>query len=188
VPKAVKLVRISSGTDRMEVIADPVGLVAATEVKCYPPDGCDPLDFVGAGVGLGAGAGGDGGGEIVGEGLGADVVGLLAGVELLPGPPAGADRELADAEALGWVEVRADAEGDALAVGVPPGVAEPLAEWPVDAVLEVVPATLCAAVLKNSAINPDAASTLSTVARQVRRDRRRSATSRLALSFRCRMR
>jgi hypothetical protein len=180
---------MSSGTDRIEAIADPVGLVAATEVNCYPPYGCDPLDFVGAGVGLGAGAGGDGGGEIFGEGLGVDVVGLGVGAELLlPGPLAGADRELADAEALGWVEVRADGEGDALAVGVAPGVAAPLAVRPVDTVLEVVPAALCAAVLKNIVINPDAASTLSTIARQVRLVRRRSATSRLALSFRCRMR
>lgn len=72
VPKTVKLVRIRSGADRMEVMADPIGLVAVTAVNDYPPDGVDPLDFDGAGVGLGAGAGGAVDGAIVGVGLGAD--------------------------------------------------------------------------------------------------------------------
>ena len=74
-PKTLKLVRTSSGTERIDVMADPVGLVAATAVTGYPPDGFDPLDFVGAGVGLGAGAGGVGGGDSVGDGFGADDVG-----------------------------------------------------------------------------------------------------------------
>ncbi len=58
----------------MEVMAEPIGLVAVTEVNDYPPDGVDPLDFDGAGVGLGAGAGGVVDGAIVGDGLGADDV------------------------------------------------------------------------------------------------------------------
>jgi hypothetical protein len=74
VPKTAKLVRIRSGADRMEVMAEPIGLVAVTEVNDYPPDGVDPLDFDGAGVGLGAGAGGFVDGAIVGDGLGADDV------------------------------------------------------------------------------------------------------------------
>jgi hypothetical protein len=73
VPNTAKLVRIRSGADRMEVMADPIGLVAVTAVNDYPP-GVDPLDFDGAGVGLGAGAGGVVDRAIVGDGLGADDV------------------------------------------------------------------------------------------------------------------
>jgi hypothetical protein len=179
VPKTVKLVRTRSGTDRIELIADPVGLVMATAVNGYPPDGVDPLDFVGVGVGLGAGAGGDGGGASVGVGFGADDVALLDGFELLAVPLLGAaERELADAVGVGL-----PADSDALPVGVPLDAA-PLALWlPVD----VVPATVCADVLENSVVMPNAATTLSSVARQVRRDRRRSPVSRLALRLRCLM-
>ena len=164
----------------MEATADPVGLVAATAVNGYPPDGLDPLDFVGAGVGLGAGAGGDGGGASVG----ADDVGWLAGCELVvPLLGAATERELADAEALGWVELRA--EGEALPAGVPDvGVA--LALLPATVVLDV-PAALCAAVLANRVVSPNAVITLSSVARQVSRDRRTSPVSRRALRSRCLM-
>jgi hypothetical protein len=123
VPKAVKLVRLRSGTDRIEVIADVAGVIVTAPATGYPPDGCDPLDFVGAGVGLGAGVGGDDGGASVGVGFGADEVEPdeeLAGPLLLAGA---ADRELADAP--GCAELRADA--DALLVGVPLDVAPALA-------------------------------------------------------------
>jgi len=168
----------------MEATADPVGLVAATAVNGYPPDGLDPLDVVGAGVGLGAGAGGDGGGASVGDGFGADDVGWLAGCELVvPLLGAATERELADAEALGWVELCA--EGEALPAGVPDvGVA--LALLPAAVVLDV-PAALCAAVLANRVVSPNAVITLSSVARQVSRDRRTSPVSRRTLRSRCLM-
>jgi hypothetical protein len=180
VPKALKLVRTSSGTDRMEVMAGLVAVIAMAVVTGYPPDGCDPLDFVGAGVGLGAGAGGDGGGASVGEGFGADEVGWLVGWVLagpLPGEAA-ADRELEDADAPGSVELCADADGDPLAFAVPPEVAAPFALW-------AVADALCAAVFENKVVSPNAAMTLRRVARQVSRDRRRSPVSRLALRVRC---
>jgi hypothetical protein len=66
----------------MDVMGDLTSTVAATAVTGYPPDGVDPLDFVGAGVGLGDGAGGVEGGASVGDGFGADDVGWLAGCEL----------------------------------------------------------------------------------------------------------
>jgi hypothetical protein len=70
VPKTVKLVRMRSGADRMELMAELVGRAAATAVTGYPPAGVDPLDFVGAGVELlGAGAGAVVGGASVGDGF-----------------------------------------------------------------------------------------------------------------------
>ena len=172
------------------MIAGPIGLVA-TAVKGYPTYGCDPLDFVGAGTGLGAGAGADEGGASVGFGFGADDVGWLAGCEELPGPLLGAtaaDRGPGEADAEGWLEPVFETVGDALPVGAAVGVGEPLVLWRLDDVLlDVVPARLCAAVLANSVVSPNAVTTLSRVARQVRRDNRRSPLSRLALSFRCLM-
>ena len=187
VPKAEKFAQTSSGTERMEVMADLAGVIVAAAVTGYPPDGVGPLDLVGAGVGLGAGAGGDDGGARVGVGFGAELDWLGAG-ELAVPPGEGAERELADVEAAGWVELRADAEGDGPAVRVPADVAAALAPFPVDdVVLDVVPATLCAAVLENRVVSPNAVITLSSVARHVSRDRRRSPLSRLALRLRCLM-
>lgn len=168
VPKTSKLVRTISGTDRIEVMADVVGVIATAAVTGYPPDGCDPLDFVGVGVGLGAGAGGDDGGDSVGDGLGADEVGLLVGCELLVFPLVGVGWALADAD--GWAELLGEADGEAVAE-----LDVPLALGLVD---DVAPAALCAAVFENSVVSPNAATTLSSVARQVRRDRRRSPVSR----------
>lgn len=170
----------------MELMADPIGLVAATAVNGYPPYGCDPLDVVGAGVGLGAGAGGVVGAVIVGAGFGAAEVEWLPAGELAVPLGAAAERELADAEAPGWVELCAEAEGDAPCVRVPADVGAPLELLPVaDVVLDVVPAALCAAVLANRVESPNAVIALSSVARHVRRDRRRSPVSRFALRLRC---
>jgi hypothetical protein len=176
----------------MELMAEPVGLVVAAAVTGYPP-GVDPLECVGAGVGLGAGAGGEGGGASVGDGFGfgGDDVGWPAGCELVFPPLGAVELELADGEAAGLVEPWADADADALPEAVPAGVlpdfAVPLELWPEEVVLDVGPAALCAAVLANSVVSPKAVTTLSSVARQVSRDRRRSPESRLALKLRCLM-
>jgi len=139
-----------------------------------PPYGCDPLDFVGVGVVLGAGAGGEDGFDSVGEGFGGDDVCWTVGCELeVPLLGAAAGWEL-DADAAGCVELRA-ADGEALPDGDPLEVGVPLA---VGLVPGVVPATLCAAVLANRVVIPKAATTLSNVARHVRRERRRSPVSR----------
>jgi len=175
VPKTPKDVRIRSGTDRMEVMGDVIGLVAATAVSGCPPYGCDPLDFVGAGVGLGAGAGGVVGGATVGDGFGAEDVAWLVGCELLVAPLLGAaECELAEADGVGCAELLAEPDGVPVAELVVPAEV-PLALWLGD---DVVPAALCAAVLENRVVSPNAATTLSSVARQVRRDRRRSPVSR----------
>jgi hypothetical protein len=88
VPNAVKLVRMTSGADRMDVIGVLAGLAWltvlaglswATAGTSQPPDGWDVLDAVGAGVGLGAADGDFEGGARVGDGLGAADVVLPAG-------------------------------------------------------------------------------------------------------------
>lgn len=172
----------------MELMAEPVGLVVTAAVTGYPP-GVDPLECVGAGVGLGAGAGGEGGGASVGDGFGfgGDDVGWPAGCELVFPPLGAVELELADGEVAGLVEPCPDADGDGLPEAAPvlPAVA-PLAPGD-DVVADVVPEALCAAVLANSVVSPKAATTLSSVARQVSRDRRRSPESRVALKLRCLM-
>jgi hypothetical protein len=168
-----------------------------TTVTSYPPDGVEVLDFVGAGVGLGAGVGDfDGGASVgLGAGCGADDVGPGAGRELCEPPPAlvlgaGEPALPPEGDTDGWPEARADPDGDGLparvlAVDCAP---EPDAPWPaVDCEPVEVPASLCAAVLANKVVIPNAVTRLSSVARQVSRDRRRSPVSRLALRFRCLM-
>jgi hypothetical protein len=70
-------------------------------------------------------------------------------------------------------------EGDELPLGVPPELAVLLAPGLVDDVVpDVVPAALLAAVFANRVVIPNAATTLSSVARQVSRDNRRNPVSR----------
>ncbi|HTA08516.1 MAG TPA: hypothetical protein VK836_08405, partial [Streptosporangiaceae bacterium] len=167
----------------MDAIAVLAGLVA-TAVTDYLPAGVDPLDFVGAGVDVGAGAGAVVGGASVGAGLGgADAGVVLAGCEFCARLAAGdelaavglGDDAPADGDAAGLLELGAGPGGDGLAPGMPVE----------DGVPDVVPAALCAAVLAKRVAIPNAATTLSSVARHVSLDRRRSPASRRTLRFRC---
>ena len=146
------------------------------------------LEAVGAGVALGAGAGGVVGGAIVGFCFGAADAGAAAGRELwlaAGAPPWGwlAVLELADC-----LDERLDADADGDAEGLVPLADGDGADVPVDGCVAapLVVATLCAVLAKSEAI-PNAVTTLSKVARQVSRDRRRIPESRPARRLRCLM-
>jgi hypothetical protein len=167
-------------------------LIPGTAITSYPPAaGVDVLDAVGAGAGLGAAVGAFDGGAIVGDGFGAGDVVLLAGRELVAVAAAAeldlpADRDARRRDLL----ADGDGDGDGLPAGVLADDEVPVGLWLADdcvPVVPVVPAALCAAVLENRVVIPKAATALSSVARHVSRDRRRSPLSRLALRFRCLM-
>ena len=121
--------------------------------------------LVGAGVGLGAGAGGVVGGAIVGVGAGADVAAGAAGATAARCRCRGRDA----------ARVPAVADGDGLA---PAGPREAAGDWTAGGAV-VCPAA-CSAVRPNRMARPNAATVLSSVARQVSTDRRFRPESRRA--------